>query len=87
MKTGIEELLIFIAEAFKARPIPKFIVESESPDTDVYQDARHFAGKTWEQLTCAELQKYHAAINGFSPEAFCYFFAGNLFCWDSGGPA
>jgi hypothetical protein len=76
MKPGIEELLSFIAEAFQSRAIPKFIVEPGSPDTDIYQDAQHFAGRAWEQLTCAELQQYHSATAGFSPEAFCYFLPG-----------
>lgn len=76
MATDVGALLTFIAEAFKGRVLPQSVIEPERPSTDEYQDALSFAGKTWEQITCAELQKYYAATAGFSPDAFCYFLPG-----------
>jgi len=76
MAENTEELLTIIAEAFEGRVMPESVIEAGSPNTDNYEDAQKFAGKTWQQITCAEIQKYYDAIFGFSPEAFRYFLPG-----------
>ena len=70
------DLLSFIKEAFSDRLAPQSVVEAGHPPTDEYEDALAFEGKFWNELTCSDLQKYHAATSGFSPEAFCYFLPG-----------
>ncbi len=72
------EALSSIREAFAHRSLPMLVVRSDAPDTDEYDDARHFQGRTWESLTCAELDAHQDAMFGFSPEAFCYFLPGVL---------
>lgn len=72
----VDTLLAFIAKAFEGRALPNSVVKAGSPATDIYEDAQAFAGKTWQQVTCAELQQYYSAMTGFTPEAFCYFLPG-----------
>lgn len=76
MKPSLNQLLFFIAEAFRHREMPKSVVKDGYPETDEYEDAQKFLGKKWEDLKCNELEEYCAAMAGFTPEAFCYFLPG-----------
>lgn len=69
-------LLELIENAFLHRLKPKEIVRADAPLTDVYQDAATFHNKEWQSIECEELDKYPAALSGFTPEAFCYFLPG-----------
>ena len=73
-------LLSEIEAAFKARPRPESVVRSDAPDTDEYDDARFFAGKTWESVRCADFRQHPAAFSGFSPDALCYYLQSILHC-------
>ena len=68
-----------ISAAFAHRPKPTGVVEAGQPATEIYDDARYFAEKYWQDVTCQELGQYRDAVFGFSPEAFCYFLPG-IYC-------
>lgn len=72
------ELLNNIREAFAHRSRPAAVVREDAPDTDEYDDAKHFLGRSWDSLTCSELDAHQDAFAGFTPEAFCYYLPGIL---------
>jgi hypothetical protein len=69
-------LLSFIEEAFSMRAQPERVVEGDLAPTELYTDAIAFEGMDWRHLTCEMLDRYHDAVFGFSPAAFCYFLPG-----------
>jgi hypothetical protein len=70
------DLPIQIAEAFAGREKPMAVVLADRPPTDEYHDAMAFGDKTWQEVTCIDLETYPSAVYGFSPAAFCYFLPG-----------
>jgi hypothetical protein len=72
-------LLSFIEAAFSDRSAPSHVVNDNAPETDIYDDARTFAGKAWQEVTCDDWSSHPDAVHGFSPEAFCYFLPG-IYC-------
>jgi hypothetical protein len=75
-ESGAMNLLQTIKKAFSNRKPPILMTLPCHSDTDIYTDAQHFSGRRWEELKCNELEKYHAALFGFSGESFCYFLPG-----------
>lgn len=72
------DILIRIATAFSARVSPAAVVEIVHPGTHEYDEALHFQGRDWREITCDEWASYSDAIYAFSPPAFCYFLPGML---------
>jgi len=68
-----------IGAGFARRVKPALVVAPGAPRTTEYNDAQFFLGKHWQQLNCADLEKYFDALFGFSSEAFCYFLPG-IYC-------
>lgn len=65
--------LLLIENAFSGRIKPAAVIRADAPDTDEYQDASKFLGIEWNLITCSDLERWPAAISGFTPEAFIYY--------------
>lgn len=72
------KLLTQISTAFSTRVSPADVVQPGHPATHEYEEAFHFQGRDWCEITCDEWTSYSDAIYAFSPPAFCYFLPGML---------
>lgn len=61
-----------MASAFEHRQRPAAVTAVAAAST-LRDDARHFEGMDWTQVTADDWRGYSDAFFGFSPEAFLYF--------------
>jgi hypothetical protein len=74
--TAEDEILHKIRSAFSGRPLPSRVIPANASPTDIYQDAEHFLGQRWDEVSSEQLDRYPAAVYGFAAQAFCYYLAG-----------
>ncbi|WP_147455628.1 hypothetical protein [Solilutibacter pythonis] len=65
-----------IKSAFAWRVKPVKAVADNVIESEITLDAMEFEGKFFWEISYKDLEKYHDAIYGFSPEAFQYYLPG-----------
>ena len=69
-------LLNLIENAFLERAQPLTTTILTAPKDDMYDDAKAFEGKMWQDVTCRDFEDHMSAPIAFNPEAFCYYLPG-----------
>jgi hypothetical protein len=75
-KSNALNILNAIQRAFAGRSRPATLTDSHELTLMELAELESFSRLNWDQVTCADWEKYFDVVNWFSPDAFCYYLPG-----------